>query len=55
MFKNKCPFCGTFGKTWSKKPDVFICPNCTTVFSVFGVIAQSESEMGMEDMLNFCN
>ncbi|MEM5798692.1 MAG: hypothetical protein QXP39_01420 [Candidatus Aenigmatarchaeota archaeon] len=38
MFVGKCPVCGTSGKIWKKKPEVFICPNCDAIFSNFNII-----------------
>jgi len=44
LFKSKCPFCGTCGKIWNKRSKIFICPHCSSIFSDFGVILQSERE-----------
>ena len=43
MFKDKCPMCGTFGRNWNKEPEAFICPNCMSVFTEFGIIIDSEN------------
>jgi ribosomal protein L37AE/L43A len=45
MFTEKCPLCGTHGKLWHKKPEVWQCPNCASIFSKFGVVVESENEM----------
>jgi len=50
MFKGKCPLCGTSGKIWKKNPQVFICPNCKSIFSDFGLILESE-----KDVINIWN
>jgi hypothetical protein len=39
-----CPICGTVGRIWNKKPQVFICPNCLTFYSEFGMVMQSKIE-----------
>jgi hypothetical protein len=44
MFSGKCPLCGTGGKVWNKRPEVFRCPSCETIFSDFGLIKQTEKE-----------
>jgi ribosomal protein L37AE/L43A len=40
-----CPLCGTKGKGWKGEEGVFECPNCSSVFSKFGVVAESQKEM----------
>jgi len=55
LSSNQCPLCGTFGKVWNKEPEAFICPNCLSVFSEFGIIAQPDETPGMDELLNFCN
>jgi hypothetical protein len=40
----KCPLCGTLGKVWNRKPEAFLCPKCSTFFSKFGVVLETESE-----------
>ncbi len=44
MFKGKCHMCGTVGKVWNKRPEVFLCPSCSSVFSDFGVVKEPEKE-----------
>jgi hypothetical protein len=44
MFLNKCPVCGTDGKIWHKKPEVFICPRCFTIYSRYGLVLETEQE-----------
>ncbi|MFH1445266.1 MAG: hypothetical protein ABIF08_02170 [Nanoarchaeota archaeon] len=44
MFHNKCPLCGTSGKNWQKKPEVFVCPSCSSVFSRFGLVLETQNE-----------
>ncbi|MFH1978703.1 MAG: hypothetical protein ABIJ92_05240 [Candidatus Aenigmatarchaeota archaeon] len=50
MFEKKCHLCGTSGKRWEREKDVFFCPNCLSVFSVFGVIAEPQKE---KELMNF--
>jgi ribosomal protein L37AE/L43A len=45
MFTEKCPLCGTHGKIWNRKPEVWQCPNCASIFSRFGLVMESEREM----------
>ncbi len=40
----KCPRCGTNGKLWKKNPDIFICPNCSTIYSNYGTVLEPEEE-----------
>lgn len=40
----KCPLCGTSGRSWHKDPVAFRCPNCFAIFSEFGLILESELE-----------
>ncbi len=44
MSTHKCPLCGTFGTLWNKKPKVFICPNCYSIYSPFGIVLEVEKE-----------
>lgn len=44
MFKGKCPLCGTRGILWKKKPEIFVCPSCESVFSHFGFVLEAEEE-----------
>jgi len=44
MFKCTCPICGTNGKRWNKKPEVFMCPNCASLFSRFGFVLEPDIE-----------
>ncbi|MFH0956842.1 MAG: hypothetical protein V1813_03195 [Candidatus Aenigmatarchaeota archaeon] len=50
LFTEKCHVCGTQGKLWQKKPDVWKCPSCKSVFSHFGVVLETEIES--EDFWN---
>jgi hypothetical protein len=43
VFKGKCPLCGTGGRRWSE-PGTFQCPNCSSIFSDFGVILETRKE-----------
>ncbi|MBL7206222.1 MAG: hypothetical protein ISS36_01335 [Candidatus Aenigmarchaeota archaeon] len=53
MFNNNCPFCGTKGKNWETDPDVFRCPQCSSIFSKFGVVAgREEIDMDEESVLS---
>ena len=40
----RCPLCGTNGRVWNKKPEVFICPNCSSLFSEFGLVMEAQKE-----------
>jgi hypothetical protein len=40
----KCPLCGASGKLWNKDPETFMCLRCTTFFSKFGVVLESEED-----------
>ncbi len=42
--KRRCPACGIKGKLWKRKPEVFICPTCSSVFNEFGVVLESQME-----------
>lgn len=42
----KCPMCGTRGEEW-KENGVFRCPNCSSIYSRFAVLAES-GRPGME-------
>ncbi len=50
MFQNKCPLCGTYGKSWNREPEVFVCPNCDSIYSEFGIVIESSKET-----INFWN
>ncbi len=52
MFKDKCPLCGTSGITWKKDPEVFTCPNCSSLFSRFGLVIDPRQEDGNPDVWN---
>lgn len=45
MFKDRCPLCNTAGKKWNRKPEVWVCPNCSSLFSKFGIVLESEKEL----------
>ncbi len=38
--EDKCPSCGVSGKVWKKKPELYICPSCNTIFHEFGLLFQ---------------
>jgi hypothetical protein len=42
---DNCPICGTKGKSWKQEDDVFECPKCFSVFSKFGIVAESQKEL----------
>ncbi|MBI4182133.1 MAG: hypothetical protein HY520_04165 [Candidatus Aenigmarchaeota archaeon] len=44
-FFDKCPLCGTSGKTWDKDPEVRQCPHCDSLFSAFGLVMESQREV----------
>ncbi len=50
LFHDKCPLCGTPGKEWSRKDEIFQCPNCSSIFSKFGLLVESQRE---EDLHEF--
>lgn len=43
-FQSKCPLCGTQGKEWNKREEIFQCPNCSSVYSKFGVVVERQSD-----------
>ncbi len=45
IMESRCPVCGTSGRIWNREPEVFRCPNCSSVFSKFGIVLESEREM----------
>ncbi|MBI4173209.1 MAG: hypothetical protein HY519_00645 [Candidatus Aenigmarchaeota archaeon] len=47
---DKCPLCGTCGKLWHKEPAAFMCPNCDSVYSEFGIVIDSQKDAG-----DFCS
>jgi hypothetical protein len=44
MFEGKCPMCGTSGRVWNRDPEVFMCPNCSSLYSQFGMVLEPESK-----------
>lgn len=44
LFSGRCHVCGTQGKLWNKKPEVWQCPNCKSVFSKFGLVVETDAE-----------
>lgn len=42
--ENRCPLCGTVGRLWHHDPETFRCPNCSSIFSPFGMVLETESE-----------
>jgi ribosomal protein L37AE/L43A len=51
MIPERCPVCGTDGRVWNRKPEVFQCPNCSSIFSPFGMVLETEKE-DLEDFWN---
>ena len=45
IFHGKCPLCGTAGKVWNRKPQVFQCPSCLTFYSNFGLVLESRRDI----------
>jgi len=45
MHKDRCPMCGARGRVWNKKPEVFRCISCLSIFSEFGLVVESGREM----------
>lgn len=43
-FNNRCPICGTNGQEWSRKPAVFMCPHCSSMYSEFGLVLTPKEE-----------
>jgi rubredoxin len=41
---NRCPLCGTPGRMWNRTPQAFRCPNCSSIFSEFGMVLETENE-----------
>ncbi|MBI4021030.1 MAG: hypothetical protein HY369_02195 [Candidatus Aenigmarchaeota archaeon] len=44
MDTTKCPLCGTSGKEWNKEPQVYECRSCSTLYSEFGLVMESQQE-----------
>ena len=44
MSAEKCPLCGTHGKEWEQERDVFVCPNCSSIYSPFGLVLENKKE-----------
>jgi hypothetical protein len=44
MFSDRCPLCGTTGKVWNRDPEVFVCPNCSSFYSKFGLVMEPQKE-----------
>jgi hypothetical protein len=43
---DNCPICGTKGKVkWEPDEGVFECPNCSSIFSKFGIVAEARKEV----------
>jgi len=36
--------CGTRGKEWNKRDEIFQCPNCSSLYSKFGLVVESQKE-----------
>ena len=45
IFKDTCPLCNTTGKVWHKKPEVFLCGKCSTLYSKYGLVAEPQSDV----------
>jgi len=45
IFTKNCPECATAGQIWKRRPLVHICPNCSTVFSEFGVLLEGKEHI----------
>ncbi|NOX71248.1 MAG: hypothetical protein GXO64_00930 [Candidatus Micrarchaeota archaeon] len=43
-FDKRCPVCGTNGDLWKKKPRIFVCPHCSSVYSEFGLVLTPAEE-----------
>ena len=43
MKKQHCPSCGIKGNLWKRKPEVRVCPGCSTYFNEFGIVAESNN------------
>ncbi|MCK5023716.1 MAG: hypothetical protein KAS04_06070 [Candidatus Aenigmarchaeota archaeon] len=43
-FEHNCPRCGTDGKIWNESPETFMCPKCSTFYSRFGLVLETEME-----------
>lgn len=41
---NICPLCGTRGRPWNREPKVFRCPHCSSIFSPYGMVLETENE-----------
>lgn len=39
-----CPMCGTVGRVWNKTPEAFQCPKCSTFYSQYGIVLETETE-----------
>lgn len=39
---HRCPMCGTSGKVWHKQPEVFVCPSCSSYYSRYGMVLETE-------------
>jgi len=43
-FNKRCPLCGTNGSIWNRKPEIFACPHCSSVYSEFGLVLTPQDE-----------
>ncbi|HLD78733.1 MAG TPA: hypothetical protein VJB16_06920 [archaeon] len=50
-FSKQCPRCGTSGKLWHTKPEVFICNSCSALFSRFGFVTEPEEHQQIDDVV----
>ncbi len=50
-FSKQCPRCGTSGKLWHPKPEVFICNSCSALFSRFGFVMEPEEHQHTDDVV----
>jgi len=47
---DKCPLCGTMGEKWDIDEQMFRCPNCSSVYSEFGLVLDS-----MKEISDYCS
>lgn len=45
VFHNKCPLCGTEGKSWKGDQEVLQCPNCSSLYSKFGLVMEARKDV----------
>lgn len=47
-FQDKCPMCNINGRLWDKEDEIFQCPNCSTLFSRFGLLLDNHKNPEQE-------